>query len=207
MGFTRKSFAIELSKLEIFDNPKVNLEQYPTDSEVASDFLWNAAMKGDVEGKVIADFGCGTGLLGIGCLLLGARKVYFVDKDQDAIDIAMRNLDKVRKDYDLSAAETEFVKCDISEFNRKVDVVVMNPPFGVKNAHADKIFLETAFKSAPIVYSLHKTETKKFVDAVAKEHRYRISDEMVYDFPLKQTMKFHTRRIVRVKVSCFRIIQ
>ena len=84
---TKSKLAITLSKLKVFDSAKVKLEQYPTDSEVAADVLWNAFMQGDIGNKIIADLGAGTGVLGIGALILGAKKVYFVEKDKDVIKL------------------------------------------------------------------------------------------------------------------------
>ena len=205
MGFTRKSFAIELSKLKVFEKPKVQLEQYPTDSEVAADFLWDAAIKNEILEKTVADFGCGTGILGIGCLLLGAKKVVFVDKDNDALDIARQNYEKIKIEYDLSSAEAEFILSEINDFKGSTDLVVENPPFGIKDAHADKIFLGVAFNSAPLLYSLHKTESKKFIESIAKDNNFRILEIKNYNFPLKQTMHYHTKKIQRIPVSCFKM--
>ena len=72
---TKTQLAVELSRLKTFQKPKMYLEQYPTDSEIAADMLWSADMQGDIEGKVIADLGAGTGILGIGALILGAKGI------------------------------------------------------------------------------------------------------------------------------------
>ena len=61
-----------LSRLRVFYKAKVRVEQYPTDSEIAAQMLWESHLRGDIEGKVIVDLGCGTGILGIGALILGA---------------------------------------------------------------------------------------------------------------------------------------
>ena len=82
---SKSELAIRLSKLKGFGSPSVALEQYPTDSEMAAELLWSACMRGDVSGKAVADLGCGTGVLGIGCLLMGAEKVFFVDSDGEAL--------------------------------------------------------------------------------------------------------------------------
>ena len=84
---TKSKLAIQLSKLKVFETAKIKLEQYPTDSEIAADILWNAFMQHDIEGKVIADLGAGTGVLGIGALLLNAKKVCFVEKDKEAVKL------------------------------------------------------------------------------------------------------------------------
>ena len=128
------SLAIFLSKLKKTRVSKVELEQYETDSELASEILWYAFMQGDIKGKVIADLGCGNGILGCGCLKLGAKKVYFVEKDKETLEVARSN---------CKSKKAMFFLDDINNFNEKVDAVIMNPPFGVQEKHADKDFLKT----------------------------------------------------------------
>jgi ribosomal protein L11 methyltransferase len=41
--------------------------------------------KQDLQGKVVIDYGCGSGILGIAALLLGAKQVYAVDLDPQAV--------------------------------------------------------------------------------------------------------------------------
>lgn len=50
-----------------------------------------ALEKSDVSGKDVLDMGCGSGILGIGALLLGAKSVFAVDIDRNAVDIAEKN--------------------------------------------------------------------------------------------------------------------
>jgi putative methylase len=201
---SKSSLAIILSKLKTFDTPSIQLEQYSTDSEIAAEILWNAYMNKDIEGKTIADFGCGTGILGIGALLLGAKKVYFVDLDKNALTLLKENIlfveEKTQDEFDY-----EIQNIPIEQFSEKVNIVIENPPFGTKIEHADKIFLEKAFKTADKIYSFHKTSTKKFVEAISKDHEFRITAEFKLNFPLKKTMEFHKKRIERFEVSCFRI--
>lgn len=51
-----------------------------------------------LEGVSVLDMGCGSGILGIGALLLGAKDVLAVDIDKNAVDIAVKNanLNKVK---------------------------------------------------------------------------------------------------------------
>jgi ribosomal protein L11 methyltransferase len=44
----------------------------------------------DLKGKTIVDYGCGSGILGVAALLLGAREVIAVDNDPQAL-LASRN--------------------------------------------------------------------------------------------------------------------
>lgn len=48
----------------------------------------------DVAGKVVVDFGCGSGILGIGALLLGAKKLIGIDIDQQALKATMENAER-----------------------------------------------------------------------------------------------------------------
>ncbi|MFH0874463.1 MAG: METTL5 family protein [archaeon] len=197
---SKKSLSVQLSHLSVFAKPNPSLEQYPTDSEVAGEMLWFAKLNGDIAGKTIADFGCGTGILGIGCMLLGAKKVIFVDKDENALVMLKKNLGAlgISKGY-------EIVNEDISKINVKTDAVFQNPPFGVQKSHADRVFLENAYKTARVIYSLHKTESISFISKLSYEHSFNITHYFEFDFPLKKTMAFHTKKIVRIKVGCWRM--
>jgi len=198
---SKKALEIVLSGLEGFQEPKVRVEQYSTEADIAAEVLWQAYMKGDI-GKVSVDLGCGTGILGLGLLALGAEKVYFIDSDQKVMDIAKANLAKLESEYNTGKA---IFRCqDINDFNEPVDLVIQNPPFGTKVRHSDKIFLEKGFEVGKIVYSFHKSSTKKFVDAFSKDKNFKITDVFDFSFPLKATMKHHTRKIKRINVSCFR---
>ena len=60
-----------------------------------SDLLVTSAVKMLKKKSDILDLGCGTGVLGIGALILGARRVCFIDNDKEAIDIAKINIPKI----------------------------------------------------------------------------------------------------------------
>ena len=85
----KKNLAIFLSRLNKVTSPSSELEQYATDPEIASFLLWKAYMAGDIEDKIVADFGSGNGIFGIGALLLNAKKVYFVEIDKKSIKTLM----------------------------------------------------------------------------------------------------------------------
>ena len=198
---TKSKLAIILSKINQFENPDPRLEQYPTDSEIAADMLWKANMLGDIKGKIIADNGCGTAILGLGCLLLGAKKVYFIDIDKAALKIAKKNIknDYRGKNYSITNRKIEETKI-------KADVVVQNPPFGSQKRHADRVFLEKAFQ-APVVYSFHIAETRAFIKKYAEDRDMSVTHYWKYSFPLKKSMKFHSKRRVSIDIGCFRFMK
>jgi len=204
---SKSSLAIVLSRLKCFEKQKVRAEQYSIDSEIAASILWDALLKGDIREKVIVDLGCGTGILGIGGLILGAKKVFFVDFDKDALELAKDNLKNVQSECILEG-EAVFICSDISGFNDEVDVVdvvIMNPPFGVKVRHADRAFLKKAFGVADVVYSLHKSESHRFISLFARDNKFKITNVQEFSFPLKASLRSHRKRIHRFGVSCFRM--
>lgn len=200
---SKSGLAIALSKLESFKEPKVRVEQYSMDSEIGAEVLWNALYRGDTR-KVIVDLGCGTGILGIGALLLGAKKVYFLDIDEKVIVQAKKNLARVKNEYEING-KAIFLCKDVKDFKERVDVVLQNPPFGTKQKHIDKEFLEKAVELAPVIYSFHKISTKIFVESFVKDNNLKITAYFKFRFPLKQTMKFHRREIKRIDVGCWRL--
>src|SRR3989344_7325094 len=98
---SKRDLEVILSKLKGFEKPSLTLEQYPTPSTIAAEWAWNMALKGEVAGKVIVDAGCGPGIIGLGLLLLGARKVIFIDKDQEIIPICLQNYEKIKEEYEI----------------------------------------------------------------------------------------------------------
>ncbi len=195
----KKGLAVQLSKLKGFERPKMALEQYSIDSEIAADALWRAFLNEDIEGKIVGDFGCGSGILGIGALLLGAGKVFFVDKDKDALNVLKDNIHI----FGGEGFVYKIFNTDVSDFNKQLDTVVQNPPFGVKREHADKAFLESAFKVAKSVYSFHKLESKMFIEKLCKENGFYIKEILEYKMPLKATMPQHRKKKYFVDVGCW----
>ena len=98
---SRKELAVFLSKLNTFVKPSSYLEQYASDSEVAAILLWQALINDEVEGKNILDLGAGTGILGIGALLLGANHVFFVDLDIKLKEEIKANMEIVKEHWEI----------------------------------------------------------------------------------------------------------
>ena len=188
----KKELAIKLSRLKPLKEYDISLEQYQTESELAAEALWLAYLNNDIKGKIVADFGCGNGIFGCGALILGASKVYFIDKDEKAFKIANEN---------CKNKKSEFLNIDISKFNKKIDTVIMNPPFGVQKRKADKIFLETAMRNSKVIYSIHKIESKKFIEMLTKENNFTVESIVEVDFLLKKSYEFHKKSKYYVRIG------
>jgi putative methylase len=201
---TKKELSILLSRLKLFDKPEMKLEQHPTDSEIAGEVLWNAFMQGDVEGKIIADLGCGTGILGLGALLLRAKKAFLVDIDSAAVELAMQNKAFLENETG-EKLNAVFCAGDIGVFDEKADIVIMNPPFGTKNENIDTAFLLKAMDLVRVIYSFHKASTKSYIDQLVSESKFETTHYIEYDFPLKMSMAHHTKKIEKIRVGLWRI--
>jgi putative methylase len=194
----KKHLAMALSTLKTaqFD---VDLEQYMLSGNLAAEILIFAHHFGDIHGKKIADLGCGSGLLGIGALLLDARAVYFLDCDRDLIHVAQENLETATKGLKVGTAH--FTCCTVESIAFHVDTVVQNPPFGTKKRGADVQFLKKATTIAPIVYSLHKKGNAAFLRQQTEHVLTHLKEMKV---PLYRSYSFHEKKVVTIEVELLR---
>lgn len=184
-----KQLESELTKLSSFLKPKVDLEQYPTSPDVAIRVLMIANEYGDIKNKVVVDLGCGCGVLSYAAYLFDCFLNVMVDIDQEALELARKNVEF-----------GEFFLCDALKFDYVADTVIMNPPFGTRNKGVDIKFIEKALEIAPIVYSMHKTTTRSFIQ---KRFNAKLIAEV--KFPIKKIFKFHQNKQKDVYVDVFRI--
>lgn len=75
----------------------------------------------DVRGKRVIDFGCGSGILAIGALILGAEHAWGVDIDPRALPAARENADNNGVGDRLELAETADFPADVTG-----DIVIAN---------------------------------------------------------------------------------
>ena len=202
----KKELEIILSKLKEPRKPKLKLEQYSIPGNLAAEILNIAYLSGDIENKKIADFGCGSGRLTIGCALLGTKMVIGIDIDKDSLKIAKENVELAEK---LTGREIKkkikFIHSDITEWNGKVDVVIQNPPFGFQQPHADMLFLKKALECSRLVYSLHRhyEKTRKYIKSFVEKNNGKVKNIIKFKFRIPYMFKFHKKRCVEYDVDLF----
>jgi ribosomal protein L11 methyltransferase len=103
----------------------------------------------DLTDKVVIDYGCGSGILGIAALLLGARQVYAVDIDPQAVLATNQNAERNHVDGRLQA----FLPEEFSDYCAQnevlpVDVLVAN------------ILAKPLISLAPYFATLVKTDSR-----------------------------------------------
>lgn len=173
----------ELSTVSDFEDPKISLEQYRTPPALAADIIYTAYMQGDIDGKKVADFGTGTGILAAGAALLGGKVVAF-DTDRDALKQAEENFEKL-------GVEVELVESEINDIDEEFDTVVMNPPFSM---HSDigLEFWKKAVESSSAVYGLSPTPVRERIKDFLGNSQYEISEVAGYRVGLPPSYGFHT---------------
>jgi predicted RNA methylase len=196
-----KHLSRTLNKLETFNNPIIALEQYATDCDAAAELLWSSHMRNLIKDKTVIDLGAGPGILGIGALLLGAKKVVFLEKDLSAINILKTNLKIVDEIYELPPYV--IIHDDVSKIDGSFDLVIMNPPFGTKNKKVDSIFLEKAFQLSDKVLSIHKTSTKDYIKKLFNEHNFELIDVFDFKYPMKKLFEHHDKPVKLIEISGF----
>lgn len=201
-----KELESHLQDVDVFNEPKILLEQYPTTPHIAACMLHTIhSHYEDLEGKIVADLGCGCGVLSIGAVMMGSSYVLGVDIDDDALNICKTNVEEFEIDnIDLVQQDITTASGDVSRL--KVDTVVMNPPFGTKhNQGIDMAFLKTALGIAEnSVYSLHKTSTREHIQKKAAD--WGVDHEVVAElrFDLSNTYKFHKIQTKDIQVDFIR---
>ncbi len=196
----RRNLAILLQKLDTFSSPRAELEQYQTPAEVAAHVLFKAYGMRDIEGRIVADLGCGNGIFAIGAARLGAKKVIAIDADPEAVEVARRNASSF-------GMTVEIHTMDVQDFHQKVDAVFMNPPFGGQRKHADRPFLEAALRCSQVAYSFHNAETRTFVKRMVEDIGGEVELLTTYKFPLHHAHPYHRKDVQDVDVDLYRIVR
>ncbi len=196
----RKDLEIFLGQVKGHPSPKVLLEQYQTPPSLAATLLHMAAYAfQDLEGKLVCDLGCGTGILAIGAAVLGASYVVGLDLDLEAVRRARENAVK------LNVRNVDWVAGPLEALRGCFDVVVENPPFGVKRRGADSLFLRKALSLAPVVYSVHKAGNRRYLEALIRRLGGKITAAFKSKIVIPHMFSFHRKLKREVEVEVYRI--
>ena len=144
-------------------------------------------------------WGAGPGSWPSGLAKLGAKRVIGVDADENALTQAEANAK-------FMGAGIEFLHLDVTEFDEKVDTVIMNPPFGSQRRNADRPFLDTAMTVADAVYSIHMSDTVDFLAKYISDRGFYMDYQKRYKFEMPHMFSFHTKakKCFDVSLLCLR---
>ena len=202
-----KHLAIKLSKLAPHPCKDVSLEQYATEGDLASYWMLAVDELDGFEQSTVVDMGAGNGILGIGALLLGASKVIFVETDPAALEAIETNIDALEKNLQ-GRAELWPATVGLDELPLEdVDIIVMNPPWGVQREKADRAFLEAAFGSkAASIHVLH-SDKATHLEPMAREQGWWAEVVLRTEFRLPPTYAHHAQRKGKTDVKCWRFFR
>ena len=197
--------AIELSKLKPHPHNSAELEQYATEGDLAAFWLLAIDQLDNLENKTVVDLGSGNGILGLGTVFLGAKKVLLVEADEEACLISNQNSEKINQQFSV---QIETIHASIGsqelEAPKQTDIVVMNPPWGFQTEKADRPLLEFAFSlDATAIYVLHSTKAKHLT-AMAKDFGYEGEIVFETDFRLPPMYSHHSKKKSTTDARCWR---
>ncbi|MDA0715216.1 MAG: methyltransferase [archaeon] len=195
-----KHLAMHLSSLEQHPQLSVALEQYQTEGALAARWLTVIEQQYQIDDVIVADLGCGNGILGIGCLLLGAEHVTFIESDVNAIEILHNNL------KDIPSERYTIVHQSIDEgtvLPSNIQMVIMNPPWGVQKSMADRAFFNTALSCmASSVHVLHSSEAQH-IQTLAQDMGWSCQKLFNDQFRLPAIYQHHQSRQQSTSISCW----
>ncbi|MEM4657238.1 MAG: METTL5 family protein [Candidatus Methanosuratincola sp.] len=202
---SKRELEILLETIREFDGPNIAYEQYRLPAQLAAEVMWYIEMRHrDIRGKRIVDLGCGTGMLTVGAALMGAEYVV-------GVDIDVRSILKAKEACQTLSlgSSVDFLNSEVGRLELEADVVVQNPPFGVRVRGADRAFIRKGLEIAPKVYSIHKggEAVRGFVSAFVEEYGGRIDEILPLKIKLSPTYHFHKKRSYAFEAHLFRIVR
>lgn len=190
-----------LDDVDTFESPNVHFEQYPTPPDIAAQVMHHAYSQGEIEDMLVADLGCGAGILSVAASFLDAGHVVGFEIDAAALEVCSRNC------TEMEITNMDMVQCDLAlppntRWKAAFDTVVMNPPFGTRTKGLDMVFLKAAlFMSSGSVYSLHKSSTRDHV--IKKAEEWNVNCKVVAElrYNIDKMYTFHKRDSADVAVD------
>ncbi len=200
----QRHLAMRLSSLKAHPCHSVELEQYPTEGNLAAAWLTKIDLGDSFEGKHVLDLGAGNGVLGIGAAFLGAKHVTMVECDKTALDVIDENISEVEGNEFLKTIHQR-VDGTAIELDSPVDIAIMNPPWGVQAKHADRAFFETLFAmNIPLIHFIHSIDAEHLT-SLAKSNGYALHSIYQTDFRLPAAYAHHKQQQGSTRIRCYRL--
>ena len=200
-----KNIISDLESIESFSDPKDYLEQYQTPPSIAGEIIHYISNNYSIKNYSIADLGSGTGILGISAALCGCDNVFLFDIDEDALNIAKKNIEYLSLENKVQIIEVDVNQLkDWNKLNKYFDLVITNPPFGIRSENgADIEFLKTASNICHnSVFSLHKFSTINYLKKFYKKNGINDVKSFKIEYNLPKTYKFHKKNEKNIEVVC-----
>ena len=200
----QRHLAMRLSSLHPHPCHSVELEQYPTEGNLAAAWLTKIDLGDGFAGKNVLDLGAGNGVLGIGAAFLGAKHVTMVECDAGTVEILQQNVKDVEGEAMCTVLEAT-VNGSPLRLDATIDMVIMNPPWGVQTPRADRVFFETIFAmEIPLVHFIHSIDAEHLLP-LAKVNGYELHSIYQDDFRLPAAYAHHSKNKASTRIRCYRL--
>lgn len=199
----KKHLAITLSKLIPHPQTNVNLEQYSTHGDLASDWIFAIAQYNDFSDQTVVDLGSGNGILGIGAYYAGASKIIMLEAAEDAHDAARKNTKSLEfpERFELHNRKLSDFTTDWS----KVDMIISNPPWGYQKERSDRLFIEVGMKNGvPEIHILH-SDKAGHIEKIANHFGYEAEVILEGEFILPLTYMHHSKNSSVTQFKAWRL--
>ncbi|MEM5834078.1 MAG: METTL5 family protein [Candidatus Aenigmatarchaeota archaeon] len=199
----KKELEVILSNLKSFENPKVELEQYETPSDLISEIVNELNLMNLIRNKKILEIACGTAKFSIALSFLNPKLIFAFDIDKDAIKIAKENYEKIKNEYENHNISKIFFcigNMKQIKFKEYFDLSIMNPPFGIQGKIKDLEFLEFAFNYSNFVVSINPNgKNIEFFIKFSKKYNFELVKYKKYLFPIKKIFWFHRKKEKKIE--------
>ena len=200
----QRHLAMQLSSLTPHPCQSVELEQYPTEGNLAAAWLTKIGLGDGFEGKHVLDLGAGNGVLGIGAAFLGAKHVTMVECDPMTVKVLEENVRNVDGMAMCTILESRVEGRPLT-LEVPVDMAIMNPPWGVQTQRADRAFFETIFAmNIPLVHFIHSIEAEHLLP-LAHSNGYELHSIYQDDFRLPPAYAHHSKNKATTRIRCYRL--
>ena len=200
----QRHLAMQLSSLTPHPCQSVELEQYPTEGNLAAAWLTKIGLGDGFEGKHVLDLGAGNGVLGIGAAFLGAKHVTMVECDPMTVKVLEENVRNVDGMAMCTILESRVEGSPLT-LEVPVDMAIMNPPWGVQTQRADRAFFETIFAmNIPVVHFIHSIEAEHLLP-LAHANGYELHSIYQDDFRLPPAYAHHSKNKATTRIRCYRL--
>ena len=206
-----KHLAILLSLLPQQEKRTLELEQYTTPGNLASRWIneiYNS-IGNDFANYHVIDIGCGNGILGFGCALMGAKSLTLIDSDSEAIEIAKKSQQMLAENVNLDI-EINFINAHIGKSAIHIpdnSLIISNPPWGTQKYKADRPILNLIFNSnAKEIHLMHTSKNNHLIP-FANEHGWNEIKMIKADFMIPALYDHHQRKNTTTEIICWKFFK
>lgn len=200
-----RHLAMRLSQLKTIQNAKPKLEQYPTEGQLAARWLGLIAMDNSLIGANVVDLAAGAGILGLGCAYLGAESVVLIETDPELAAIAEENAVMVREETNCQVT----VICEkiygVLPEGLKIDIIVMNPPWGYQTKGADRPIIEAALASSAKVIHLLHSKNATHIEGMVNAANWHAEKQFSCIFSIPPSMQHHKKKSSTTRCQVWKI--